>query len=379
MVVATTDQIADALSGRHGLRVVRARARTTSRTLVDSTDMSAAIEGGTVELDNSRAIYRTCTLRVHPELLPFNFDIREQYVRIFYDVYVAATSEWVAFPLGYFKMDFPRKLRSDNGREVWEMKGADLSTLLVDQKSYGWETASASNYITELDSVASVVGLGTAFTAFATTTIVPFSWERDSTYFDIMNDLVSGINYYRPWMSVDGLLASTPKPPAYNIPIGVTYSTRAEPRMLLRSGPINDQVQVTGLPNQAQVTFSSPRAVPITAAAMNGDSTSDISTALRGYNNLVAVKNPFVPSFTVAFDVASQMIWDAVAQSRQITITTLPDPRRDANEFYTIAVENHIDVSNWRVFGWSLPLPPSDAPMVHRLGYAPDTVISVGL
>lgn len=374
-MAATSVQIENALAGRYGGRIVRARARTMTQELVDIQDISSAIQGGAVQLDNNRATVRTCSLQILPANLPQTFDHETQYVQLFYDVYVAPAAEWVAYPLGIYQLDFPNEIYTSGGFSTWTVNGTDLMYKMLDYKDQTpVEISTGSNYITEVENLANGIGLLSSVIAFGTTTIVPFVWEAGKSFWQISADMLGGINYFPGWMSTSGIFTSRPKVNPILETTAVTYSTKTEPRMLLES--MRRKQLITALPNGANVFFDGARVASFSAAVFNIDPFSPISAANRGIN-MVRVGNLYTPNATVALDIARQIVYDAVAKSKTMEISTLPDPRRDAHESYMVTIEDVEVSAPWRAVSWTLPLPPSTAPMVHQLSFVQD--VSLGL
>lgn len=357
----------ETLAGRYGPVAIRHRFEWLDRNLVTVADISRAIEYARVQLDNNRAIMRTCQMRIRPARLPSDFGTEDDHIAVYAEVNVAG--EWQRLPLGVFHLDYVAERLLPNGNEIWEAQGVDLSSHLYESEiSETFVLPAGTNYVEAVAAICVSVGLGTNIEPSTYVTPARFVWPPGSSRGNIANDLLRGINYYPFWATAQGAIRSREWLDPYAEPPAVTYSTNEQPKMIRSSGLTRIRERARFV-NRAIVTIADPGRAPATVQVTNDDQDSIVSTVNKGAVMVQNVIGDRIVDTAMMAAVGASLVRDAGVKAQGATFQSFPDPRRDAHEFYTLVIDDREDSTPWRVESWDYECKPGTA-MIHRIARA---------
>ena len=374
-MAVTASEIADALAGRFGpIRVdYRFSLVTASGHVLD--DLTPAVIGSpTIELDIDRAITRTMTIDLLDATLPSGFDTLSTLVAPTFRLLVG--TERVDLPLGIFRVDVDATLEQPDGSTVHRASGSDLGVSLVEDQTPGTYTAPAgTNHMEEVERIviARSPGLRADLPTVAATLPVSATWDPGTSWWAIVRDLLDGINYHPLWPRADGVFVTAERVDPRRVSVAATYSDAVEPRMIQRR-PITRRRDRVHAHNR--VVVITDRGDAVTRSIISGP----LSRAQRGVISVGAeINGGSAPISTrCAYDaavlpaIAAWYLRDEAARADQLTLATLPDPRREAHDLLTIAVAG--TEGRWRSLSWRLRLGEAGM-MQHTLGLADPVTI----
>lgn len=373
MAISLDDAIANALAGVNAPVVARFRYEQRTKTNVFVEDISnAVVVGGQLDVNNSRAVSRTCSLKIRPSLLPDSFDPDTSFFAPFMEILV--NGSYQRFQLGLFTMDAPGETHEPNEQETWDIKASDLSYLLLAPRADPYTVQAGTNYMLAAQGLIQTYGLQTNLPITSLTTPVAFTWPASTPPLNIVNDLMEGANHYDVYPDETGRFTTRQRIDPAQEAIDVTYGTGYEPRMvqpIWAKDTANSQ-----FPNRFVVKMQDPLRTPIAVAAQNDDPTSKQSTVSRG--GVVASQDITIERLadqTTGFNAAKWFVWNACASAKTGVLRTALDPRRAAHETYALYIEQADIGTRWRVNSWSMQLVTGGA-MQHNLGLVKTVILA---
>ncbi len=362
------------LSGQDGPVVMRFRYE--QRTQVNGfiATMDAALVGGSIDLDNDRAIARTCRLELDQSGLPSTFNFLTSYIAVFAEV--LANGAFERIQVGLFRLTDPTETTDPSNNDLVAFTGSDVSYLLVKPKTQvTYEIAAGANYITEIRTILTAQGVNHALPASVDTTPIGFTWAPGTTWSKIVNELLIGINHFEIFADPEGTMRSRERIRPSGQEPGVHYRTDAEPRMIIP--PFKPRESSATIPNVLLGFTTDPNRSPIASSVQNIDPESRFGSATNPIRYAELANDRVVDVDTmVAFTEYELRL--ATGEGRTGELRTMLDPRRTSNETYDLTIETDELQTRWRVRGWSLPLRPGGV-MRHRLQEALDLTFGVTL
>ena len=363
----------DILSGRFEPVATRFRVERRTHLFEFIDDVSHAITSASITLDTTAAICRSARVSILPDLLPSDFDLYEDHLAIIAEVRIG--DEWREYAMGLFHIDtVDDTWRMDEvGRRTWSAECADvLAHLFEYEVTQPYTIAAGVHYTEAIEEIIVSLGLLPAIPPSGLVTIVPLTWPAGTSYGQIVNDLLAGINYFPAWADRQGRITSRERIAPHLEQPAVVYTTESEPRMI-RDG-FSQRFLRAQATNTIQVTVSSAALAPSSIEAVNDDPLSSISTVNRG-PSVSQVAGDRMPSSDVMMATADYLVRDAAVRARTASLNTIPDPRRDAHEFYTVEVPG-LAPRLYRCEGWTFDCRPG-ATMAHRLADASEVQVTV--
>lgn len=375
--MVSASQLADGLAGypRQSVPVRwRWQRRSLSYQFID--DISTAVNADippTLTLDNDAEIVRVLRgLELFESRLPSNFDPVSDNVALIEQRYIQGA--WRDFPLGLFRLLIGEVQYGEDDEPLIQSDGADLNYLLTQSgPNQPYTVASGTAYKTAIETILAARGINHALSALTTTTPLVHTWPSwpETSWYDIIRHLSDGVHYTTPYASPTGIYLWK----ARNIieVAATVYSDIDEPKLIESASPYRKGQEVGQLPNVAVVLIDDPRRYNDGTfndyafyKKTNADSTSALATtnptsAPRG--EVIEVvdsdSNPSTKTIlnaTTANNIATWLLQRAAGEFFKSTLHTLPDPRRDAHEWYTLNI-NGVEVSTlWRVISWTRQL-----------------------
>lgn len=364
--VPTDEEIADALAGLSGPVSIRYRYEQRDHTFTFQNDLTDAVEDASVTLDNHRAITRTARFRIRATSLPADFDPDNDHVAVFAELRVI--NQYVRYPLGLFHLDSIREIPTPNGNEMWESTGADVIIHLFESTTtQPYIIPAGTLYTAEVERLLLAVGLRSNIAPSTLRTPVAFTWAPDKSFGEIVNDLLTGINYFPIWADAEGVATSRRRLDPYAEPQAVSYTTADEPRMVRPE--FTRQRERGRYTNRVIVTISDPARARASVQVTNDDDDSPISTVNKHAVTSSGINADRIVDTAMMAEVGAYLLRDASANAQLSTLGTHPDPRRQAHEFYSVTLENSEVESPWRAEGWTYDC-RTGATMQHQLGRA---------
>jgi hypothetical protein len=343
-------------------------------------DVTTAIERCDIALDNDQPVARTATFTVHAPALPPHFQaslLSGMAVSVTVQVLVAGA--YTSLPWGLFIWDTPQRAFRAGGQEHWTVQASDLSIALSYRTVLNPYTVGAgTQYLSAVTAILSGFNLPYRLPADTTPLPVDVTWQPQTSYLQICNDLLQGLGYYGLWADNRGVLTTAPRiDPATGAP-AVVYSTIAEPRMIHEGTPLTETLDTSTYANVCTAAIDDPLRAAVFTSHTNADPTSPISTVSLGKSLLKDLKGNTTPGTKCVVDggttgrLAAWELQEANARAQAAEFATLLDPRRTNREYYTLTVDTIEQATLWRVGKWSCSLDPM-APgglMKHTVGRA---------
>ncbi len=142
--MATAAEIAEALSGQRAPTSLSFVFEKRDHDYGFQVDVSNAIIGGSITLDNDRQVLRQGTLTIDPSLA--ELDPNTDHIAI--SMRLRIGTELVTIPLGFFHMNVPRRAYKPNGDVIWEVEISDLTIHLLESTTDGpYTIASGEEYL----------------------------------------------------------------------------------------------------------------------------------------------------------------------------------------------------------------------------------------
>lgn len=373
-------EVADALAGLRGPVPVRFawQRRTLAYQFIDTiSQATVATAAPRLDLDNDRAVLRSLRgielLESALSALPGGpFDPTSDNVAVVEQRYIVG--QWRDFPLGVYRLEVGDTCYGADGVPVLECAAADLATILTESgPSTSYTVSSATSYQAAVAAVIEGRGLVHGLEAVAATLPTDVTWPPypETTWWQVVHDLADGINYRTPWPDPTGRFVwrAQDVDPSQATP-AATYTDADEPRLVDGDTPYRRRQSAGSLANVAAVLIADPTHPDFGYVLReNADPTSPISTAHRPERRVEVRADSRPASTRAVLDVATAA---GIAEARlrreagrfhTARLTTLPDPRRGAHEYYRLRIrqtngEPVEDGTLWRVARWSRELAP---------------------
>lgn len=407
LTVPPATALDDALSGRYGPVAIRYRyeqrdyagnfiadltaAVNEGASIVQTTAATGNVSGGSgsagciIHLDNTQPVARTAQFVFgNPELLPASFTIEDPAtfnVMVWAVVSVLGVDE--SIPMGLFHLDAPTRIQYANGSEEWNALGSDLTYILANRTTPGTYTIPAGTpYLAAVGNFCRAFGLKEAISTLtlpAYLTPVDVIWTAGTTYLQIINDVLYGLNLFPIWADAQGVMQTRYRnDPATEQP-AVAYSTAQEPRLLV--APTARSQNIGSLLNQVAVAIDDPLRTPATATATNNDPASPLSVTSSQKLNFKAIAGNSTPSTNEVYNatlcaaIADFEVRDQACMAVSRQLETVPDPRRGNRETYLLTMEDYEVQTLWRCRSFDYTCAPG-GPHLHVVERAAELVVT---
>ncbi len=358
-------------------------------------DITTAVQNVQITLDNDQPVARTAQFQLNARNLPATFDPSfPSKFGIQVWVQLLVQGAWQTFPFGFFYLDLPQQSFSPGGGQIWVVQGSDPTILLANRAPVNpYAVGSGTNYLSAVNSIISQFGLRQNLPSTALTTPADSPWAAGTSWLQIANDILNGINYYPLWADAQGILTTRARiDPSTEVP-AVVYSTTQEPRMVSADpnaagftggGAFVRLVETSVQPNVVTVTIDDPLRTPAAATHTNADPTSIASTVVTGRQSLLELRGSSQPGSRLVYDgstagqIAAFLVRDAAGRAQPAALGTIFDPRRTNREWYTLSIDTIEQATLWRVKGWTVTIDitqPGQV-MVHTLHRASAVAVS---
>lgn len=272
----------------------------------------------------------------------------------------------VEYPVGVFPIGTITENRDENGLRTITVEAYDKSLYLVQRKA---ETvlhfSAGTNYVSAVEQLLLDAGI-TLYAATKTTEVFATDredWDIGTSYLDIINTLLSEINYGSIWFNTDGMAIIAPAKTPSADSIDHEYGTDKKLRVLHRSCSVETDAFDT--PNVFIVICDNPDLdEPLVATAVNDNPLSSLSVIKRGRRIVEVFNVDNIPNQAALDDYAQRLCMNSMMASEVATISTSNLPGHGV--FDTVAID-HPDIDGiFQEIGWSLIL-ASGQTMLHKL------------
>lgn len=378
--MATADQIADALAGRHGPVKVSWRFHQRDLGYHFVADLTTAITHATVSLDNFRAITRTANFDMRPDLLPPSFNDDSQ-IAVIALLQVPATGETVQYDFGLFNLDNISEAYAPPAHHFRTVGAADVMVLAWESYKDAPTVVPAGTVITTAAAdLLIALGLETFIDPSSKRVAIDQVWDANIPVARIVNDLLESINYYPAYADGQGVVRSSLNLDPFIAPIDVEYTSVAEPRMVSGTGrPFRHMRSRAQYINRVAVTIDDPRLDQSAIVVINDDVDSRISTVNKGATTSQRKNGDRFDCDPCRAEYGRNLLRHQSVMSQQGELLTRLDLRRGAHEHYRINLPGADEVdSRWRVLGWDVVVDTESPPatMVHRIGRASELTLT---
>lgn len=188
---------------------------------------------------------------------------------------------WVEWPLGVFILSTPPRKATPEGWVVREVEAYDLLQVLVDDKVPDrYPITAGTNYIAAIKDLLTGAGL-TALNLTPTDKALPTAsdWEPGTSKLEIINGLLTAINYRALWVDENGVAVAEPYiSPAEQAP---AYTYQDDDQSVIFP-EVQESLDLFAVPNRWVLVVSEPDRPPLVAVYTNDNSDSPTSTVNRG-------------------------------------------------------------------------------------------------
>ncbi len=269
-------------------------------------------------------------------------------------------------PVGIFPVGTVSYSHDENGAETVTVEAYDRGMILNQTKAERIIHFSAGkNYITAVEELLIEAGI-VLYMSTPTEAVLQTDredWQIGTPYLEIINTLLSEINYSQIWFDSRGFARLQPvkTPQASNI--DHRYGVKEKINLLQR--PCTIETDMFDAPNVFIVVCSNPDLeTPMVATAVNDNPISSLSTFRRGRRIVKTYKVDNIPSQEELQLYADTLKMSGMIASEVATISTANLPGHGV--FDTIAI-THPDIDGiFQEISWSLVLAPGQS-MIHKL------------
>lgn len=209
--------------------------------------------------------------------------------------------------------------------------------------------------------------VGPPLYGFVYTNATDVTWDAGTPVLHAINDLLRGSAFEKAYFDRLGRLCVKPLDanPSVLLP-AVTYATDGHSIIL---DPVSRRFDTGQIANKVIVIGEKIDDVTIKSDPMVNDSPySPVSTVNRGRTITKVVKEDKITTKEAADVIALDELYKASMVTEEISLPTVPDPRRDCYEVYFVAIrqnEDDVVLNRYLVKSWSLPLGLDQ--MVHQI------------
>lgn len=272
----------------------------------------------------------------------------------------------VEHPLGMFPIGTILRGYDENGSETVTVEAYDRCLTLKQKKAERIiHIPAGKNYIAAVEELLTEAGivLYMATPTEATMQTDREDWPIDTPYLDIINILLSEINYSQIWFDSRGYAQLHPvkSPSATNI--DHRYGETEQINLLHR--PCTIETDMFDAPNVFIVICSNPDLdAPMVAIAENDNPMSSLSTIRRGRRIVRTHKVDNTPSQAELEAYAETLKLSGMITSEMATVSTANLPGHGV--FDTIAITHPNIEGIYQEVAWSLILAPGQS-MIHKI------------
>lgn len=286
------------------------------------------------------------------------------------DAYGARTE----YPLGLY-VTTPADKSHEQQYSTSKLEARSLEWILANSyPTAPYSVAVGDNPITKAGAILTQHGLRYTLPPTTLTFAVAKTWDVDSSYLTIVNDLLNAAAYYTIYPELTGYLTSQP----------YFELATAQPSLSLYSGEgsivvntVTQQGVYDSVANKVTVYKENSGGAAIRVTRTNNDPASAVSTVnlldANGNPRIIhrVFKDSNIVSVNEAKALAKRLIEEGATYTNQLRVETIISPQRALHEVYDLAIYNAsgaaIGYGLWWCDGWEIGFSPKDASMSHNL------------
>lgn len=273
----TPDEVLRALRGVDGHREWKFRYELLTAGGIKIRDLDNVL-GGSIANDYTAEIKRTAKFTI---LDDSSINYLSQRIRPWAGILMPDGS-FMEWPMGVFLLTSPKRNVDIAGTVVRDVEAYDQTMVLIDDvvsaRYYVGPNVEYTAAVSEL--LANTVGIsGYSIVSSTTRTISAIEWEPGTSKSQIINDLLSAINYEGLWFDSNGTARAAPYVSPADREAEFTYQTDDVSTILPDAEVDVDYYKV---PNRWVLIVSSPDQPPLRAEIVNNNPFSPTSTINRG-------------------------------------------------------------------------------------------------
>ncbi len=308
---------------------------------------------------------RTAKFVVRPDLVTQDLDPFRDLIGITMDLQVDGVTE--SFSLGIFALNFPDRKFSPTG-EDWTVGAVDLSVRLLEAgNGTPYNVPASTNVITAVETVLDILGLQHGLQATGLSTPFALTWGPEVVFANIVQDLLSSINYHPIFADVDGIFRAIERTDLATQGHAFSYEDGdglVVPNFVLKEKPRKN-------PNQVTAVREADIAAPIFSRATN--QTAESISSVSNLGGSIKPGSPFqidgCPDQATLDAIALTELRNFSMRSSSAQLLTVFDPRRQEHEVYQLTIGADRIAETWAVEGWTAQLQPG-ALMSHGISKA---------
>lgn len=269
-------------------------------------------------------------------------------------------------PVGVFPVGTVSYGHDENGLETVTVEAYDRCMILNQTKAERIiHFPAGKNYLAAVEELLAEAGIALYMSTPSTAAMQTDreDWPIGTSYLDIINTLLSEINYSQIWFDSRGYARLQPvkTPQASNI--DHRYGEMEKIKLLRR--PCTVETDMFDAPNVFIVVCSNPDLdAPMIATAVNDNPMSSLSIFRRGRRIVKTYKVDNIPSQAELDAYANTLMLNGMIASEVATVTTANLPGHGVYD--TVAI-THPDIDGiYQEISWSLVLAPGQA-MLHKI------------
>jgi hypothetical protein len=271
---------------------------------------------------------------------------------------------WAEWPQGVFLLSTPPRKADDTG-VYREIEAYDMLQVLTDDRiEYRYTVAAGENYITAVGAVLTGAGITDQnLTPTALTLPTDRDWEPSTTKLQIVNDLLSAINYYSLEFNEHGQAIAKPyvSPDAR----ASEYTYKNDSTSVIFPG-VEQNIDLFAIPNKWVLVMSEPDAAALTGTYTNTNPSSPTSTVSRGRTIVSYVENVEAADQTTITALALRAAYEASQVYEAVQFETAIMPFHSNADSLTLEYTRLGIAAKFNEVSWAFDFTPG-AQMQHRI------------
>jgi hypothetical protein len=297
----TRDEVLRSLQGVDGEREWRFRYELLTATGIKIRDLDNVL-GGSIANDFTAEIKRTAKFLI---LDDGSINYLSQRIRPWAGI-MMPDGKFQEWPMGVFLLTSPKRSVDISGTVVRDVEAYDQTMVLMDDvvpgRYYVGPNVEYTAAVSEL--LANTMGVqGYSIVSSNTRTIAALEWEPGTPKAQIINDLLTAINYEGLWFDSNGTARAAPYVSPADRSAEFTYQTDDVSTILPDAEVDVDYYKV---PNRWVLIVSSPDQPPLRAEIINNNPFSPTSTINRGRTVTRVITDATAPNQAVLNDIAER-------------------------------------------------------------------------
>lgn len=261
----------------------------------------------------------------------------------------------VKFPLGVFLLSTPPRKVNLSGVVVREVEAYDQLQILIDDKiDTRYIVGLAANYITAVAALLTSAGITHQYLV-PTDKILPNTrdWAPGTSKLEIINDLLSAINYGALWFNEDGYAIAQPYiSPAVR---PEEYIYRDDDKSVIFPN-VEQGLDLFGVPNKWIAIVSEPDRDPLVSTYTNTNANSPTSTVSRGRTITDVREGAQAADQATLDDCVQQVAFEASQIYEKVTMETAIMPQHSHADVLRLEYSKLGIGAKFSETGWEMDL-----------------------